>query len=110
MMRNSYLSVLTLTAVLFSTAAKSGVVTSLADNGPGSLRDTIAAASFGDTITFSVTGTIVLTNGELLIDKALDIEGPGAANLMIQRSMDIGTPAFRIFDCVQPAVISGVTI
>ncbi len=40
-----------------------------------SLRDAIAAASNGDDISFSVQGTINLTNGELLIDKALSIDG-----------------------------------
>lgn len=40
-----------------------------------SLRDAIAAAGDGDDITFSVQGTINLTNGELVIDKGLSIDG-----------------------------------
>ena len=45
---------------------------------PGtSLREAIAAASANDTINFSVTGTINLTNlGELTINKNVTINGP----------------------------------
>jgi hypothetical protein len=59
------------------------VVTNLNDSGPGSLRDEIAAAHSDDTISLAVSGTIVLTNGELLIARNLRIIGPGAANLAI---------------------------
>src|SRR5215813_6935775 len=52
-------------------------VTSLADSGTGTLRDTIAAAAPGDTIDFAVTGTIALTSGELAIAKDLTLAGPG---------------------------------
>jgi hypothetical protein len=48
------------------------------DRGPGSLRDTIAAAGRGDTSACdpSLAGqTITLTGGELAITKRLDIEG-----------------------------------
>ncbi|MEZ6071167.1 MAG: hypothetical protein R3C10_13040 [Pirellulales bacterium] len=40
----------------------------------------------GETIDFSVTGTIVLTLGELVIDKDLTIDGPGAELLTIDAS------------------------
>ena len=56
------------------------------DSGAGSLRDTIKAASSGDTIRFdySLSGqTITLTSGELAITKSLDIEGPGPGKLAI---------------------------
>jgi len=66
------------------------VVNSLADPGDGSceadectLREAIGAVDAGGTITFSVTGTIALTAGELAIGKALSIAGPGAAALTI---------------------------
>src|SRR5437868_4974584 len=41
------------------------VVTNLDDGGLGSLREQIATARAGETISFAVRGTIVLTNGEL---------------------------------------------
>lgn len=58
-------------------------VTSLADAGPGTLRDQVAAAAPGDTINFSVTGTIPLTTGVIAINKNLNITGPGAGSLTV---------------------------
>ena len=52
-------------------------------DGDVSLRDAIALAPSGSTIDFSVTGTIDLTLGEMLIDKELTIDGPGADLLII---------------------------
>ena len=54
-------------------------------DGDISLRDAIAAAVSGETIDFSVTGTILLDDalGELVIDKSLMINGPGAELLTI---------------------------
>lgn len=56
-------------------------VTTTADTGPGSLRQTIANAAAGDTIEFAVTGTITTSN--LNIDKNLTISGPGPELLAI---------------------------
>jgi hypothetical protein len=91
------------------------VVTNNNDSGAGSLRDVIANACIGSTITFAanVTGAINLTSGELLIDRNLTINGPGAKILTVQRSTAPGTPAFRILDIAPASVnatISGVTI
>ena len=50
------------------------------DSGPGSLRQALADASDGDTITFDPSlnwQTIGLTSGELVIDKSITIIGPG---------------------------------
>ncbi|MBE7502560.1 MAG: hypothetical protein HS113_20190 [Verrucomicrobiales bacterium] len=58
-----------------SLSAATRVVTTLNDSGPGSLRQAIADADAGDTITFGVKGTIALTSGALVIDKSLAIEG-----------------------------------
>jgi hypothetical protein len=72
------------------------------DSGPGSLRAEIAADS-KDTIVFdsSLAGqTINLTSGELVIDKSLDIEGPGGNQLPVTVGSN-GTS--RIFDVTNPS-------
>src|SRR5690242_2891852 len=56
-------------------------VTNTLDSGPGSLRQAIVDAQDGDTIDFdaSLRGrSIVLTGGELAIDRDITIDGPGA--------------------------------
>ncbi|WP_284209292.1 DUF4347 domain-containing protein, partial [Chitiniphilus shinanonensis] len=50
-------------------------VTSSADSGVGTLRNAIASAITGDTITFSSGMTVSLTTGELVITKNLTIDG-----------------------------------
>jgi hypothetical protein len=85
-------------------------VTTAADSGAGSLRAEIAAAKSGDTINFasSLKGhTITLTSGELLINKGLTIQGPGAAQLTIS-----GGHASRVFDVTssQLVTLTGLTI
>src|SRR5436853_606207 len=67
----------------FTSEARIHTITNLDDGGPGSLRQEIATAHAGDTISFAVRGTILLTNGELLVTKNLRIAGPGATNLAI---------------------------
>ncbi len=57
-------------------------VTNLLDTGTGSLRWAIGASSSGDIISFSVTGTIVLTSS-ISWNKSLTILGPGINNLTI---------------------------
>ena len=57
------------------------IVTSGADSGTGSLRQAIADAAPGDTITFDRhVHRITLTTGELDITQDLDIEGPAPTN------------------------------
>ncbi len=82
-------------------------VTSTADSGGGSLRDAITAASSGDTINITVTGTITLTGGTLTIDKSLAISGPGASDLAVS-----GNKAAQVFVVNSGATvtISGLTI
>jgi hypothetical protein len=85
------------------------VVTSNGDSGPGTLRDVIAGAPAGATITFATIGTISLTSGELVINKPLNIQGPGAQVLAIQRAD--GTNAFRLFNILGRGVsISDLTL
>jgi hypothetical protein len=70
----------------FLPAAGAGTltVTSTADSGPGTLRAALAVAADGDTIDASgVSGTILLTNGELVISKSVAIFGPGPTNLAV---------------------------
>jgi hypothetical protein len=79
----------------FEVRERTIVVTTSADDGPGSLRAALAAAGDGDLIQFT-TG-VVLTSSELVIDKSVAISGPGPNQLGVQRSSANGTPEFRIF-------------
>jgi hypothetical protein len=83
------------------------VVTNTNDSGPGSLRDALAAAIDGDMIDATgISGTILLTSGELQITHAVTISGPGAGSLAID-----GNGTFRVFDNLTSGVsISGFTI
>ena len=107
-LRAGLISALLLSAVAAHAATLT--VTSAADSGPGTLRQAILNASTGDTINFAVgITTITLTSGELLINKNLTINGPGANVLTVQRSSMV---LFRIFN-ISPAgttTISGLTI
>ena len=91
-------------------------VSTLADSGPGSLREAIASANAtlgADTITFqsSVTGTITLTTGQIGITDSVTIDGPGAGVLAVS-----GNDASRVFYVYNPApapidvTISGLTL
>jgi len=82
-------------------------VTNTNDSGPGSLRNALAIANDGDEITFTITGTITLTSGELLVDKNITISGPGADNLAVN-----GNAKSRVF-YIGPATtvtVSGLTV
>ena len=76
------------------------------DSGPGSLRDALQISAPGDTIRFSITGTITLTTGELTVDKDLTIQGPNTRAITIS-----GNHASRVFNVTSGSVvISGLTI
>jgi hypothetical protein len=84
------------------------VVTNTDDSGPGSLRDALAIANDGDTIDATgVSGTILLTSGELQISTpGVTIKGPGAGTLAVN-----GNATFRVFEnFAQDVTISDVTI
>ena len=80
-------------------------VSSLADSGAGSLRDAIASASSGDTIDFSITGTITLTSSPLEVSQDVTISGPGASSLAIS-----GGGTLQIFVISGSVTISGLTL
>ncbi|HJQ27065.1 MAG TPA: HYR domain-containing protein [Blastocatellia bacterium] len=101
------------------------VVTTLVDEDNGtadpaqgtgtSLREAIHAANASgsnDVIYFAVTGKINLGGGMLFLYNPIQIQGPGADVLTVQRSMAAGTPAFSIFYIQYglPATLSGLTI
>ena len=72
------------------------------DSGPRSLRAAITAANDrpgGDVITFapSVRGAITLRKALPPLRAVLEIRGPGAEKLAVQRSYARGTPDFRVF-------------
>src|SRR6185369_4841394 len=92
------------------------LVTNSNDSGAGSLRTIIKGACPGSTITFDmsrVVSPIKLTSDELLVNKSLTLEGPGANLLTVMRSSIAGIPNFRIFEIAYARItvnISGMTI
>jgi hypothetical protein len=91
-----------------------------ANDGLTTLREAIAAAVSGETIDFSVTGTISLSSlGELVINKNLTINGPGAGALTIRAfagtaAVGAGARIFNVSDgnlgAVKTVAISGLTL
>src|SRR2546421_4217775 len=79
--------------VAHTAGATTLTVTSTADSGAGTLRGALASAAAGDTINFSVTGTVLLTSGELPVTNNLTIIGPGANSLAVD-----GNFASRVFN------------
>lgn len=86
------------------------------DNGAGSLRQAVLdanAAAGADTITFDagVSGTILLTTGQIPITDTVTITGPGSGVLSVS-----GNSASRVFYVYQPdpipidVTISGLTL
>jgi hypothetical protein len=82
-------------------------VTSTADSGAGTLREALTNAANGDTINFSITGTITLTNGVLLVTNNVTILGPGPAGLAVNGNGN--SRVFRAQGGVS-ATIAGLTI
>ncbi|HEY0142229.1 MAG TPA: Calx-beta domain-containing protein [Thermoanaerobaculia bacterium] len=90
------------------------VVTNLNDSGEGSLRQAVIhsnSATTLDTVTFEsgLTGTIVLTSGEIDVVDSVVVDGPGSSVIAVS-----GSDLSRIFDVDVPADgdvrIEGVTL
>jgi hypothetical protein len=85
-------------------------VTSTADSGVGTLRDALAKAVNGDTVDFASAldgQAIILTSGQLNIQSAISIVGPGANLLSISansKSLILQNIA------IGPVSVSGITI
>jgi predicted outer membrane repeat protein len=97
---------LTLVALQAAHAA-TFTVTNTNDSGAGSLRQAIISANGSagaDIINFSVTGTITLTTGEMLVSEAVTITGPGASNLTVTNT----TGRVLNFDSAGTSSVSGV--
>jgi len=68
-------------------------VTSTSDSGPGTLRAALASAANGDTIDLTgISGTILLTNGQLVVTNNVSIIGPGPNTVAIS-----GNSTSRVF-------------
>ncbi len=92
-------------------------VTSVNDDGPGSLRQAISNAAAGDTIQFALgkpffhLPATILLRSSLTIDKDLTILGPGPEKLIVARTFAKRTPSFRVLDVNAGVVtLAGVTI
>jgi predicted outer membrane repeat protein len=87
-------------------------VTSSANGGTGSLREVIADAGEGDTITFADTITEVVLTSTITIDKSLSIQGPGMGELTITRPSSTGSAwsLFRVDGATIDLAFSGLTI
>ena len=101
------IGVLLFCAVVIQLQASTITVTNTNDSGPGSLRQALTNVNDGDVVNFAVSGTIALTNGELLVDKSVTISGPGAATLAVD-----GNFTTRVFHIGpgKTASISGLTL
>jgi predicted outer membrane repeat protein len=82
-------------------------VTSTADSGTGTLRAALAGAANGDIIdATSVSGTVVLTSGELLVTKSITMLGPGPGNLAVNGNYPNTTN--RVF-YIKPGLVVTIT-
>jgi hypothetical protein len=94
--------------VAVSAHANTITITNTNDSGPGSLRQAVADTSDGDTINATlVSGSIELSGGELLVNKDVTINGPGAEKLSVEN-----TRSSRAFEIASGKVvtISGLAI
>jgi len=91
---------LVVSAISLNLQAATLVVTNTNDSGPGSLRDTVALAAENDQVTFdeALSGTtILLSSGEVVINKSLEIVGRGAQLTTISAAEPGEFPPTRVF-------------
>ncbi|CAB4615334.1 unannotated protein [freshwater metagenome] len=105
----------TTVALAPSAGAASFSVTNLNDSGLGSLRQAIIdtnGAAGADTIEFApgVSGMITLQSDLPVITEALDISGPGAANLTVSGDGTWAVFAIAPINAGEAVTISGLTI
>jgi len=103
------IAVLLLCAMAMQANAATITVTNTNDSGPGSLRQALADADDGDTISFAVSGNIALMSGGLLVQRSVTIAGPGADHLAIYVDGYYLWPVFRVFP-QKTVTISGLTM
>ncbi|HXQ62681.1 MAG TPA: DUF11 domain-containing protein [Acidimicrobiales bacterium] len=86
-------------------------VSNCANTGAGSLRQAVASAASGDTITFSVScppgSPIILTSGPIDVTVDLTISGPGAGSMAV--SGDNASEVFEINTGIT-VTLSGITV
>jgi hypothetical protein len=105
-MRLAAIAMLLLCAIAMPARAATITVINTNDSSPGSLRQALTIANDGDTIAFTVTGTITLTSGGLLIAKNLTISGLGSDQLSIDGNQAL---VFGVFPG-KTATIAGLTV
>lgn len=90
--------------------ASTDTVTNCDDSGAGSLRQTVADASAGDTIDFEMSpacSLITLTSGDIEYTQNLTIDGPGASTLAVSGNNE--SPIF-VGDGASETTVSGLTL
>jgi hypothetical protein len=82
--RAAVVAIATIALITSSVYAATITVTSTSDSGPGTLRAALASAANGDTVDATgVSGTILLTSGELVVTNSLALLGPGPDDLAV---------------------------
>src|SRR5947208_569656 len=101
--------ILLLCVALTTARAATITVTEASDSGPGTLRQALADAHDGDTITFSgmIYNMLFVSHGDLVVDKSVTIVGLGADRLAVD-----GQQSNRVFYIApgKTVSISGLTI
>jgi hypothetical protein len=98
-------------AIAILASPKAGTIfgTTLAGSGPGSLRQAIADAPANGTIRFRVEGDIVLTSGELPIEKPLRILSGRRQHITISVASNLSNS--RVFTVTgAPVLMTDLTI